>query len=619
VQFFGRTLSLVIAGVTVSATSLVSAQVSPPQRHDAKSPTGVSFRGGGFAFEEEDLAIGDETNGLRLVRSYNSAADGLSDPYVAAVGWTQSFNIYITVQPLPQHPDVMLPPNYYGRCVYNIVGGAGAVGFVYTGSNPPGTTSCGGAQVGTYQPITPAGSKLELITATQNYFRYTGADGSIINFTPGVAGKALNWTKPDGTRLDFTYSGGTSGALKSVFSNRGWAILFESATKICAVNLAQTYVSPTSPCPSGAQAVTYTYATGTYSTSWKLMTSATKGGNTRSYQYAANDHVNCIKDPGQSTCRIQNTYTACPEDPYFPPVQPGVRLRDYVTSQTDGAGRTYNYTYSVNGCPQWQSNTDPDYRSFDYVSTTMSETGVPGAIVAITDTASQITSLTDPLGRNSQFVYDGSSLYDYESGDLVETILPEGNKTYFLKDARGNLTSGVTVAKAGSGLANLTQGAIYPPTCSNVMTCNKPTSTTDARGQMTDYIYDAAHGGVLRTIGPVDANGVRPETRSSYVQRTARLKNSAGGYSASSYPVWLLSEQRSCRTSPTVSGACVGGTADEVVTTFEYGPDSGPNNLLLRGVAVTTDGQTLRTCFSYDAYGRRISETQPLAGLASCP
>lgn len=140
-QFFGRTLSLVIAGVTASATSLVSAQVSPPQRHDAKSPTGVSFRGGGFAFEEEDLAIGDEANGLRLVRSYSSASDGLSDPFTAAVGWTHSFNIYITVQPLPQHPDVMQPPNYYGRCVYNIVGGAGAVGFVYTGSIPPGTVA----------------------------------------------------------------------------------------------------------------------------------------------------------------------------------------------------------------------------------------------------------------------------------------------------------------------------------------------------------------------------------------------------------------------------------------------------------------------------------------------
>ncbi|NCP12216.1 MAG: hypothetical protein GW859_09770, partial [Sphingomonadales bacterium] len=59
--------------------------------------------------------------------------------------------------------------------------------------------------------------------------------------------------------------------------------------------------------------------------------------------------------------------------------------------------------------------------------------------------------------------------------------------------------------------------------------------------------------------------------------------------------------------------------ADEVVTDYDYGPNSGPNNLWLRGVAVTADGTTLRTCYGYDANGRKISETQPNANLGSCP
>ena len=50
---------------------------------------------------------------------------------------------------------------------------------------------------------------------------------------------------------------------------------------------------------------------------------------------------------------------------------------------------------------------------------------------------------------------------------------------------------------------------------------------------------------------------------------------------------------------------------------------SGPNNLLVRGQTVTAETQgalmTLRTCYGYDVQGRRISETQPLANLASCP
>jgi hypothetical protein len=34
---------------------------------------------------------------------------------------------------------------------------------------------------------------------------------------------------------------------------------------------------------------------------------------------------------------------------------------------------------------------------------------------------------------------------------------------------------------------------------------------------------------------------------------------------------------------------------------------------------VTADGVTLRTCFAYDALGRKIAETEPNAMLASCP
>jgi YD repeat-containing protein len=65
------------------------------------------------------------------------------------------------------------------------------------------------------------------------------------------------------------------------------------------------------------------------------------------------------------------------------------------------------------------------------------------------------------------------------------------------------------------------------------------------------------------------------------------------------------------------------GAADEVIADYDYGPNSGPNNLWLRGqVATATDGgaaTSLRTCYRYDGLGRRISETQPEANLGSCP
>ena len=72
------------------------------------------------------------------------------------------------------------------------------------------------------------------------------------------------------------------------------------------------------------------------------------------------------------------------------------------------------------------------------------------------------------------------------------------------------------------------------------------------------------------------------------------------------------------------SFANAGGANDEVVTDYDYGPDSGPNYLLLRGIAVTATNssgvlETLRTCFTYDARGNKLSETQPLGTGSTCP
>jgi hypothetical protein len=41
-------------------------------------------------------------------------------------------------------------------------------------------------------------------------------------------------------------------------------------------------------------------------------------------------------------------------------------------------------------------------------------------------------------------------------------------------------------------------------------------TTTDARGQVTNYEYDPTHGGITKATLPVGPNGVRPETRYGY-------------------------------------------------------------------------------------------------------
>ena len=84
-------------------------------------------------------------------------------------------------------------------------------------------------------------------------------------------------------------------------------------------------------------------------------------------------------------------------------------------------------------------------------------------------------------------------------------------------------------------------------------------------------------------------------------------------------PIWLLTSESRCRRTAATETGCVGGAADELVTTFDYGPEAGPNNLLLRGIVEDANGVASRTCYTYDAVGNRTGETMPLAGLTSCP
>ncbi|HYE28175.1 MAG TPA: hypothetical protein VEA61_08070 [Allosphingosinicella sp.] len=192
---------------------------------------------------------------------------------------------------------------------------------------------------------------------------------------------------------------------------------------------------------------------------------------------------------------------------------------------------------------------------------------------------------------------------------------PEGNEVGKSFSSRNVHAGGYLYGKNGGTLST---GATFDPVCSNLKTCNRPNTTRDAKGNTTTYTYDPAHGGVLTMTGPA-VDGVSPQTRYEYAQRYAWLKNASGGHSQAATPIWVLVRERFCRTTQGSASGCAGGASDEVVTDYDYGPDSGPQNLLLRGVAVSADGQIHRTCYGYDSMGRKISETKPRAALAACP
>ena len=184
-------------------------------------------------------------------------------------------------------------------------------------------------------------------------------------------------------------------------------------------------------------------------------------------------------------------------------------------------------------------------------------------------------------------------------------------------DARYNVTS---IKRNGAVI----QTAGYPSTCDSRKTCNQATWVKDANGNQTDYEYDPNSGQITRMRMPADRNGIRPETRYTYDPKYAYYKDSTGAYQQAPSPIYLLTRERKCLTTATLGdgSGCAGGAVDEIVFDYDYGPSSGPNNLNLRGMAVTAyvDGavQVRRTCYAYDIYGNRIGETKPQAGLTSC-
>jgi RHS repeat-associated protein len=150
------------------------------------------------------------------------------------------------------------------------------------------------------------------------------------------------------------------------------------------------------------------------------------------------------------------------------------------------------------------------------------------------------------------------------------------------------------VAKSGSGAADIVTTASYPASCTNFRVCNQPDWTRDAKGNQTDYTYDATHGGVLTVTSPAAvANGVRPQTRYSYTPVNG---------------VQLLSATSVCRT----NSSCI-GTADETRVTIGYNSELLPTTVT---EAAGDNSLTRTTSSSYDARGNLLTVDGPLAGTA---
>jgi YD repeat-containing protein len=307
---------------------------------------------------------------------------------------------------------------------------------------------------------------------------YTARDGTKITFLDTVGEKAFNCpgadpktcriptsiTRPDGLKFtlgwelktvcinqpgepcarEFNYW-----RLKTVTSSAGYSLAITYQSNAAGANMppdapwyTRTSVTfnnsanPPSPVP------TITYARPDAST----LNVTDPAGRTWRFTVDASKRIIGVRRPGSNSDHLSYAYNA----------------GGTISSATRDAV-TNSYTRSVSGTTATETATNP----------------LSQQTVVITDTTKgRPTSVTDGLNRTTSFQYEAN-------GRLTRSTLPEGNYVQLTYDARGNVTETRAVAKAGSGLADIVTSASFDTTCTNVVTCNKPNSTTDARSNTT--------------------------------------------------------------------------------------------------------------------------------------
>lgn len=234
--------------------------------------------------------------------------------------------------------------------------------------------------------------------------------------------------------------------------------------------------------------------------------------------------------------------------------------------------------------------------------------------VVTTDLAtSLVTSDQNELGKTTAYTY-------YSGSGLLNTVTtPEGNGATFVYDDRGNVTQRTINPKPNSGVSPIVTSATYPASdaikawlCASgtpTVTCNKPLTTTDALGNVTNYAWDSSTGLPTSATRPAPSAGaVRPQTRYSYSSVYAQYL-SAGSLVNFATPVTRLTGVSQCQT----TAGCA-GTADEAKTTIGYGT---ANALPVSVASGSGDGAlTATSSLAYDSIGNRISVDGPLSGTA---
>jgi RHS repeat-associated protein len=618
----------------------------------AITPGGVDIRTGRFAYDKTDVSIGgdDDGGGIAVKRTMATAIQGHQSPFG---NLSHNFDILLAIRGQPSGSangydyDAEVHFTGHSETFQQLAGLTG--GLTQTSRNELSSLTSTGA------------------TGTPGLvYTYTTVNGTVVVFRPMSTTEcsdtlqcayASQIRQPDGTRLDFEYESTTTAVknkvrLRSVTSTRGYAVLFEYGgnwnivSKTCTLNLATTAKPSSNICPvSAPQAATYTFAPSPLD-SKPVITGATNAlSQTDSFVYASGaTYTMGFKKAGQTNPWLTNTLFYTPTRNGT--LDEGVGLQGFV----DGSSFTYSYDLTP-------ETADPSGLATSYVSiaggaytnalnqtaevrygfpaTPSSFNPVRVVLVAggyynvnVNEIVYQLTPgperIVDPLQRVTAMDYcDPNAAAGLLPGARNRCLVvrlqkmtdPEGNIIKLKYGPNLKPSEIRRIAKPGLTLPDIVETAAYTCPVPSV-TCDKPTSMTDAKGITTDYTWDATHGGMLTETRPAPTVGAaRPQKRFSYTQLYAWYMNSAGTLVQAATPVWKLSQISECRTG--AAPACV-GTADETRTTLVYGTSGVANNLLLTSKTIAAGDASLSatTSWTYDTNGNKLTEDGPLAGAA---
>ncbi|MBX9574012.1 MAG: hypothetical protein K2X07_00035 [Caulobacteraceae bacterium] len=459
-------------------------------------------------------------------------------------------------------------------------------------------------------------------TAT-DVFTYTALDGTVATIErtkrslyPYLAwmGQVTSIQRPNGEIITYHYTEVLTGEsqplyarrLQSVTNNFGYQIHFQYASDtyssgnfdwttlvgVQGVNNAVDWCDPLANSCSFSR--TWPSLTIGGTSADRTVTDATN--NTTHYVFS-DGLLTGIRRPSQSTgASLSFTRSTSPYTP------------NYVATASDGRGTwTYGYTTpppNPNNVPYYviqTTVTDPTggttiYENGSYLEETWGRRSTRPA------------SITDALGNKTQWIWGG------EGFQVSAVIRPEGDRLAYGYSDRGDLTSVTRIPKSGNLNDATTVTATYGD-CSTPVLCGRPTAITDARGNTTNFTYDA-YGNVLTETKPADVDGVRPQTR--YVYQSLQAWRRTGPSTIQAAPAVVLPVQVStCATG--TAATCV-GTAQEVRTTTIYQTGNASTGSNLLPVAVTSgagDGSLLATTTTtWDANGDVKTVDGPLPGAA---